>query len=119
MKRVLVVEDNKANMHLFRFLLEKHGFEVIEAWNGIEGVESAIREKPDLILLDIQLPDINGLEVLKRIRASEADGSLPIIALTSYAMVGDREKLLTAGFNSYMAKPIDVKTFIVEIEKYS
>jgi CheY-like chemotaxis protein len=119
MKRVLVVEDNKANMHLFRFLLKKHGFEVIEAWNGVEGVESAIREKPDLVLLDIQLPDINGLEVMKRIRASEADGNIPIIALTSYAMVGDKEKLLAAGFNGYMAKPIDVKTFIVEVEKYS
>jgi len=119
MKRVLVVEDNKANMHLFRFLLKKYGFEVIEAWNGVEGVESAIREKPDLVLLDIQLPDINGLEVMKRIRASEADGNIPIIALTSYAMVGDKEKLLAAGFNGYMAKPIDVKTFIVEVEKYS
>jgi len=118
MKRVLVVEDNKANMHLFRFLLEKRGFEVIEAWNGAEGVESAIREKPNLVLLDIQLPDISGLEVMKRIRASEAEGNIPIIALTSYAMVGDREKLLTAGFNGYMAKPIDVKAFIVEIEKY-
>ena len=76
-----------------------------------------------MVLLDIQLPDINGLEVMKRIRASEADGNIPIIipiiALTSYAMAGDKEKLLTAGFSSYMAKPIDVKTFIVEIEKYS
>ncbi len=118
MKRVLVVDDNDANLHLVRFILEKHGFEAIEARNGTEGVELAIREKPDLVLLDVQLPDIDGLEVAKRIRASEADGRIPIIALTSYAMPGDRERMLAAGCNGYIAKPIDVRTFIAEIERY-
>ena len=118
MKRILVVDDNGANIHLVRFILEKHGFEAIEARNGTEGVESAIRETPDLLLLDVQLPDIDGLEVVKRIRASEVDGSIPIIALTSYAMPGDREKMLAAGCDGYIAKPIDVKTFIQEIERY-
>ena len=118
MKRVLVVDDNEANIHLVRFILEKNGYEVIEARNGIEGVELAVSEKPDLVLLDIQLPDIDGLEVVKRIRASETNGSIPIIALTSYAMPGDRKKVLAAGCNGYIAKPIDVKTFMTEIERY-
>jgi len=118
MKRVLVVDDNEANIHLVRFILEKSGYEVIEARNGIKGVEAAVSEKPDLVLLDIQLPDIDGLEVARRIRASEADGKTPIIALTSYAMTGDRERILTAGCNGYLAKPINVKTFMTEIERY-
>ena len=118
MKKALVVDDNGANIRLVRFILEKKGFEVIEARNGIEGVELALGEKPDLLLLDIQLPDIDGLEVAKRIRASEAGSNLPIIALTSYAMPGDKERILAVGCNGYMAKPIDVKAFIAEIEKY-
>jgi len=118
MKKVLVVDDNSANIRLVRFILEKKGFEVIEAGNGINGIELALGEKPDLLLLDIQLPDIDGLEVAKRIRASEAGGNLPIIALTSYAMTGDKEKTLAAGCNGYMTKPIDVKAFIAEVEKY-
>ena len=118
MKRVLVVDDNEANIHLVRFILEKNGYEVIEAQNGINGVDAAVSEKPDLILLDIQLPDIDGLEVARRIRASETDGKTPIIALTSYAMAGDRERILAAGCSGYLAKPIDVKTFMKEIERY-
>ncbi len=118
MKRVLVVEDNETNLYLIRFILEKNGYEVIEAMEGGVGMELAIKEKPDLILMDIQLPDIDGLETTKRIRASEADGEIPIIALTSYAMPGDREKALAAGCNSYITKPIDLEAFIAEIQKY-
>ncbi len=118
MKRILVVEDNEANMYLIRFMLEKSGYEVIGAEIGAAGVELAIKEKPDLILMDVQLPDINGLEVTRRIRASEADGPIPIIALTSYAMVGDKEKALAAGCTGYIEKPIHPETFIAEIEKY-
>ena len=118
MKRVLVVDDNEANMHLVRFILENNGFKVIEARNGIEAVTLAVQEKPDLVLLDVQLPDIDGLEVVKRIRAFEVDDSVPIIALTSYAMPGDKERMLAAGCNGYIAKPIDVKSFIPEIERY-
>ena len=118
MKRVLVVDDNEANIHLIRFILEKNGVEVIEARNGAEGVELAVQEKPDLVLMDIQLPDIDGLEATKRIRASDANGNIPIIALTSYAMPGDRERLIAAGCTGYISKPIDVKAFIIEIEKY-
>ena len=118
MKRVLLVEDNEANIHLVSFILKKHGCEVIEARNGTEGVELAIQEKPDLIIMDIQLPDIDGLEATRWIRASKADGTIPIIALTSYAMTGDRERALEAGCTGYIAKPIDVETFIAEIGKY-
>ncbi len=118
MKRILVVEDNEDNMRLVRFILKKHGHEVIEARDGAEGVALAVQEKPDLVIMDIQLPDMDGLEATKGIRASEADGDMPIIALTSYAMPGDREKALAAGCNGYITKPIDVEIFMVEIEKY-
>ena len=116
--RVLVVEDNETNRYLLRFILEKNGYEVVEARDGVTGVELAIQEKPDLILMDIQLPDINGLDATKRIRASEADSEIPIIALTSYAMVGDRERALAAGCTGYIQKPINSETFMAEIEKY-
>jgi len=118
MKRILVVEDNETNMYLIRFMLEKNGYEVIEAGDGAVGVELAVKEKPDLIIMDIQLPGIDGLEATKRIRASEADGDIPIIALTSFAMAGDRERALAAGCTGYIEKPINPETFMAEIEKY-
>ena len=118
MKRILVVEDNETNMYLIRFMLEKSGYEVIEAREGAVGVELAIKEKPDLIIMDVQLPDMDGLEATKRIRASETDGDIPIIALTSFAMAGDREKALAAGCTGYIEKPINPETFMAEIEKY-
>lgn len=118
MKRILVVEDNEKNMYLISFILKKKGYEVIEATTGEQGVELAIRDKPDLILMDIQLTDMDGLEATKRIRASEADGEIPIIALTSHAMVGDRKKALAAGCTGYIEKPIDPETFMAEIEKH-
>lgn len=91
---------------------------MIEAKNGIHGVELAMSEKPDLILMDIQLPDINGLEAVRRIRALEIDHETPIVALTSYAMPGDREKALAAGCTGYIEKPINPDTFMAEIEKF-
>ncbi len=118
MKRILVVEDNETNLYLIRFMLEKSGYEVIEAMEGAAGVELAVKEKPDLIIMDVQLPDIDGLEATKMIRASEADVDIPIIALTSFAMTGDRERALAAGCNGYIEKPINPETFIAEIEKY-
>ena len=118
MKRVLVVEDNETNLYLIRFILEKSGFEVIEAKDGGSGVELYVKEKPDLIIMDLQLPDIDGLETTKRIRASEIDGEIPIVALTSYALAGDREKALAVGCTGYIEKPINPETFVLEIEKY-
>lgn len=118
MKKVLVIDDTEANIQLCSFILKKKGHEPIEARNGLEGVDSAINQKPDLILLDIQLPDIDGLEVAKRIRSSEKEAKTPIIAVTSYAMPGDREKIMKAGCNGYLAKPINVDEFMTEIDKH-
>ncbi len=118
MKRVLVVEDNKINSYMITFLLKEHGYTVIEARDGETGVHLAVKEKPDLIIMDIQLPDINGLEVTRRIRASATDANTPIIALTSYAMAGDEEKALEAGCTGYIEKPIKPGTFIDQINKY-
>ena len=114
-KTILVVEDNETNLYLIRFILKKNEYEVIEARDGAEGVELAVKKKPDLIIMDIQLPGIDGLEATKKIRESEADGEIPIVALTSYAMLGDREKALAAGCTGYIEKPINPETFINEI----
>lgn len=118
MKRILVIEDNETNIYLIGFILKKNGYEVIEARSGEEGVKLAVKEKPDLILMDIQLPGIDGLETTKRIRKLEADRKTPIIALTSYAMTGDREKSLAAGCTGYIEKPINPDNFMSEMEKY-
>lgn len=118
MKRVLVIEDNDKNLYLIRYIFEYNGFEVLEAKTGIEGVEKAIQERPDIIIMDIQLPDINGYEATMRIRKSKANGDIPIIALTSYAMTGDREKALEAGCTGYIEKPINPETIISEINKF-
>ena len=117
MKRILVVEDNEANMYLISFILRKGKHQIIEVRTGEEGVELAVKEKPNLLIMDIQLPGIDGLEATKRIRESEANEELPIIALTSYAMAGDKEKALKAGCTGYIEKPINPETFIAEIEK--
>jgi len=118
MKRVLIIEDNEENMYLTRFILEKNGYSVIEEWTGLSGIERAIQEKPDLILMDIQLPDINGLEATRRIRSSVLGDSVPIVAITSYAMTGDKDKTLEAGCNGYIEKPINPETFMRELTKY-
>jgi two-component system, cell cycle response regulator DivK len=117
MKKVLVVEDDKNNMRLIVKLLENEGYETIKAETGEKGVRLAVEEKPDLILMDIKLPGIDGVEATKQIRASEANGRILIIAVTSYAMAGDREKLMQVGINGYIEKPLDPYTVIKEIEK--
>ncbi len=107
MKRVLIIEDDDNNYVLISDLLTHAGFTTQRAGTGEEGVRMALEENPYLVLLDIQLPDIDGYEVLRRIRDSQPDGTMPIIAVTSYAMSGDRERLLAAGCNGYIEKPID------------
>ena len=116
-KRALVIEDNENNMELMTFILETNGYKTIRASTGQQGIELALKEKPDFILLDIQLPDIMGTEVLQMIRDSEKGQNIPIIAVTSYAMAGDREKLLTAGCNGYIEKPIDPLVVVDQIKK--
>ncbi len=119
MKTILVVEDNEKNLYLMRYILEKNHYIVWEARNAQEVLEMISKdEKPEAILMDIQLPDINGFELTRRIRESDWDGTIPIVALTSYAMTGDREKALDAGCTGYIEKPIDPETIIHEIEQY-
>ncbi len=115
MKRILVIEDNEKNMYLMTFILERMGHVVLKAVTGEEGVEAAVRELPDLILMDIQLPGIDGFEATKRIRASAAARGVPIVAVTSLAMTGDRERLLAAGCNGYIEKPIDPDAIMGQI----
>ena len=118
MKKVLIIEDNETNRYLLRTILQKLGVQVIEAQDGYSGVQLAVAEKPDLILMDIQLPVMDGYEATKKIRAIEETKNIPIIAITSYAMVGDKEKILNAGCNVYIEKPIEPQSFIEEIKKY-
>lgn len=115
MKKVLVVEDNQDNMRLITYALEHAGYEVIPAGTGEEGVELAIRERPFFIIMDINLPGIDGLEATRRIRASGANDHVPIIAITSFAMYGDRDKILAAGCTAYFEKPIDPLTIVGKI----
>lgn len=117
MKRVLVIEDNENNMELITFILESHGYQVLRAVTGRDGYEQAVRERPDFIILDIQLPDIMGTEVLKMIRATPEGNTVPIIAMTSYAMSGDEHRLLKAGCSGYIEKPIDPQLVMNKIKR--
>jgi CheY-like chemotaxis protein len=117
MKRVLVIEDNERNFYLMKFMLEKLGCEVLAARDGAEGLALAIKEKPDLILLDIQLPVLDGYAVAHGIRSEAALAATPVIAVTSFAMPGDREKCLAAGCTGYMEKPIDPEAFMAEMKR--
>ena len=115
MKTALIIEDNPDNMVLITRFLEKFGYRTLQAVTGMEGFEMALQKRPDFIILDIQLPDIEGTEVLRKIRSSEIGTSIPVIAMTSYAMSGDREKLLSAGCDGYIEKPIDPERVISQI----
>ncbi len=117
MKTALVIEDQDDNMELITFILEKNGYKVLKAETGQQGFDIALERRPDFIILDIQLPDMDGLEVLQKIRSSEIDGSIPVIAMTSYAMVGDREKMMAAGCNGYIEKPIDPEKVVSQIRR--
>ncbi|MFA6506380.1 MAG: response regulator [Treponemataceae bacterium] len=115
MKKVLVVEDNRDNLKLLTYALTRAGYQVLSAESGEVGYVMALRYLPAFILMDINLPGIDGIETTKRIRASEIDGRIPIIAITSFAMVGDRERILEAGCDVYIEKPIDPITIIDQI----
>ena len=117
-RRVLVIEDNEQNLYLTEFLLTRYGFDVDIARTGGEGVAKAQTAKPDLILLDIQLPEMDGYEVARTIRRDPELFSIPIVAVTSYAMPGDQEQALAAGCTGYIEKPINPETFIDQIEQF-
>ena len=117
-KKVLVIEDNEQNIYLMNFLLTSNGFEVIQARDGLAGIAKAQEMEPDLILLDIQLPGIDGYAVAEKLTTNDGFSPPPIVAVTSYAMVGDKEKALSAGCTGYIEKPINPETFIAEISRF-
>ena len=117
-KRVLIVEDNEKNMKLFRDVLQATGYSTLEATTGEEAVELALSQAPALVLMDVQLPGIDGVEALERMRQNERTASIPVLALTAQAMSGDRERFLEAGFDGYLAKPVDVRELIETVREH-
>ncbi len=116
-RSILIIEDNEQNRYLLTFLLEKSGYEVRGVADGARGIEAARNRVPHLILLDIQLPTMDGYAVARALRENDALRAVPIVAVTSYAMPGDREKALEAGCTGYIEKPINPETFVAEIEQ--
>ena len=116
-RTVLIVEDNELNMKLFHDLLEAHGYATVQTRNGMEAVGLARTHQPDLILLDIQLPEISGLEVTRQLKGDDGLKHIPVIAVTAFAMKGDEEKIREGGCEAYIAKPISVSTFMETIQK--
>ncbi len=116
--KILVIEDNEQNLYLVRFILEQRDYEVFAAMDGKSGIEMAALLEPDLILLDIQLPVMDGYAVARNLRQNPDLANTPIVAVTSYAMSGDREKVMEAGCNGYIEKPIDPDTFVAQVEQH-
>lgn len=116
--RVLLVEDNAANLALMQYLLQASGYTTLTATDGRQGVVAAQRESPDVILMDLQLPIMNGYEAARLVKEVPALRGVPIIAVTAYAMVGDRDKILARGFDGYIAKPITPERFVSEVEVF-
>lgn len=117
-KTVLIVEDNELNMKLFHDLLEAHGIRTVETRDGTQVVDLARQSKPDLILMDIQLPEVSGLEVTKWLKNDEELRHIPVIAVTAFAMKGDEQKIREGGCEDYISKPISVSKFLEVIESY-
>jgi two-component system cell cycle response regulator DivK len=118
MKKILLVEDNDVNMRLVRLTLKNQDYQFIEASNGEEAIAQAVKEKPDLIVLDIQIPRMDGYEVARALKHDEAVRHIPIIALTAHAMKGDEEKALNAGCDAYVSKPLDTSQFRHLVKTY-
>jgi two-component system, cell cycle response regulator DivK len=118
MKTVLIVEDNELNMKLFNDLLEAHGYTTLKTRDGIQALGMARDKRPDLILMDIQLPEVSGLEVTKWLKEDDDLRHIPVIAVTAFAMKGDEEKIRQGGCEDYIAKPITVSKFLETVQKY-
>lgn len=116
--QILVVEDNEKNMKLVRDVLQAVGHRTLEATTGGRAVELATKHAPDLALVDIQLPDMNGVEALGRLRADKRTASMPVLALTAQAMEGDRERFLAAGFDGYLSKPVNIAVLVSTVRRY-
>ena len=117
-KKILIVEDNELNMKLFNDLLQAHGYETIQTMDGRDVLQLARDHGPDLIIMDIQLPEISGLEVTKMLKADDGLKDIPVIAVTAFAMKGDEEKIREGGCEGYLAKPISVPSFLETIAKF-
>ena len=117
-KTVLIVEDNELNMKLFHDLLEAHGYDTIETRNGVEALDLAREHRPDLILMDIQLPEVSGLDVTKWLKEDERTRAIPVIAVTAFAMKGDEERIRSGGCEAYLSKPISVAKFLETVRHY-
>jgi two-component system cell cycle response regulator DivK len=115
---ILIVDDNDKNLKLARDILRYHGFRTLEASTGRQGIDLARESDPDLVLLDIQLPDIDGVSALRELRASAGTEGTPVVALTAFAMKSDRQRFLDAGFDGYIAKPIDVRMFPLQVREF-
>lgn len=117
-KRILIIEDNEQNLYLITFMLQSVGYEVLQARTGREGITIVAEEHPDLIILDIQLPEMDGYAVAHSLKSNPETNGIPIIAVTSYAMVGDRERILEAGCEGYIEKPIDPEQFVRQVAAF-
>lgn len=117
-KTVLIVEDNELNMKLFHDLLDAHGYRTIQTRNGMKALELAREHRPDLILMDIQLPEVSGLEVTKWLKEDEELRAIPVIAITAFAMKGDEERIRSGGCEAYISKPISVAEFLDTVNKF-
>ena len=117
-RSVLIVEDNELNMKLFHDLLAAHGYRTIQTRNGLEALELARTHRPDLILMDIQLPEVSGLEVTKWIKEDDELRNIPVIAVTAFAMKGDEERIRSGGCEAYISKPISVMTFLETVHRF-
>ncbi len=117
-KKILIVEDNDLNLKLFRDLLEANGYETIETKEGLEAISLTRNIRPDLILMDIQLPEISGLDVTKKIKSDEEIRHIPVVAVTAFAMKDDEEKILRAGCEAYISKPISIDHFLATLRKF-
>jgi len=117
-KTVLIVEDNELNMKLFHDLLDAHGYDTLQTRNGMEALKLARDHKPDLILMDIQLPEVSGLEVTKWLKDDDELRAIPVIAVTAFAMKGDEERIREGGCEAYISKPIAVATFIETVRQF-
>lgn len=117
-KKVLIVEDNELNMKLFNDLLEAQGYDTLQSKNGLEAIALARRHRPDLILMDIQLPEVSGLQVTKWLKADDTLRSIPVIAVTAFAMKGDEQKIREGGCEAYIAKPISVVNFLHTVARF-
>ena len=117
-RTILIVEDNDLNMKLFRDLLEAHGYDTLQAKNGADALTLIRSRRPDLIIMDMQLPEVSGLDVTRQIKSDDAIKSIPVVAVTAFAMKGDEEKFRAGGCEAYVARPISVDRFVETVKRF-